>query len=218
SLAVNYSGLNKDLIEERKKLVHEVVSRTAELAAANEKLQYLDRAKTQFLANVSHELRTPLTLILGPLELLTKKDYGDKISFDDRHFHIMLQNSYRLLRLVNNLLDFSKIEAGQMKPYRRNVNLTDILLYFVESAKTGSDSSGLDLSFEDRTGGIIVAIDRDLIEKAVFNLISNAMKFTPKGGFIRVVLEKDSSNFFIRVIDSGIGIPADKQTEIFERF
>jgi response regulator RpfG family c-di-GMP phosphodiesterase/signal transduction histidine kinase len=189
-----------------------------EIEARAEKLKELDKIKTNFFTNISHELRTPLTLILGPLESIISGEYGKQFKNDDEKFKSMFSNSTRLLKLINNLLDFSKIEAGKMSVNLKKTDMAELLKYFTATIKSGAESRKLQIVFNDNTDGVIAYIDRDLIEKAVYNLISNALKFTPEGGNVILQLDSTDENFSISVKDTGIGIPEDKLEAIFERF
>ena len=196
-----------------------VNERTQELAQANEKLQQADRAKTRFFANISHEFRTPLTLIIAPVESILNGDYGATLNKQNTIFNSILQNSLRLLRLINNLLDFTKIEAGRMNIKKEKTDISKFLDYQKVSVESGARSKGLEIEFHDKTGGLVAYIDRDLMEKAVMNLLSNAFKFTPENGKISVRLEtSDQESFSISVQDNGIGVPEDKLETIFQRF
>ncbi|MBN2531964.1 MAG: response regulator [Spirochaetales bacterium] len=190
-----------------------------ELEKAYTKLKELDSAKTEFFMNISHEFRTPLTLLLGPIESILKGDFGNYIKKDSSLFYSMLANGTRLLHLISNLLDFSKIEAGKMVLNKKRTNITDLIKLYVNSIESTANSKGLSAEFHDKSTRIVVSsIDRGLIEKAFFNLVSNALKFTPKGGSIIIELKGNEKEYYISVKDTGIGIPADKLDLIFERF
>ena len=180
--------------------------------------QKLDKLKTNFFTNISHELRTPLTLILGPLESILSGDYGKNINNDNDIFKSMIHNGARLLRLVNNLLDFSKIESGKITVNKKKTLIHNLIKFYFSAVESAAKSRKLNIIFNNKTDGINAWVDRDLIEKAVFNLISNAMKFTPEGGNIIIELTKSKENFNIIVKDNGIGIPKDKLDIIFDRF
>lgn len=199
-------------------LEKKVGERTALLTSAYKKLEELDKAKTNFFANISHELRTPLTLILSPLESILEGCYGDTIPRDNEIFPSLHNNCIRLLRLINNLLDFSKIEAGKMKVRRQKSDLSKLLRHYSSNIKSGAESRGLKIEFIDNTNGLIAWIDQNLIEKAVYNMLSNAIKFTPQGGNITVRLEDEGDKFKILFTDTGIGIPEDMLESIFDRF
>ena len=196
-----------------------VKERTRKLAQANEQLQQMDRAKSRFFANISHEFRTPLTLILAPVESIWNGAYGESISKSNAVFQSIMQNGARLLRLINNLLDFSKIEAGRMAAKKQRTDIVKLLEYYTSSVQSGFESKGLQISFTDNSGGLIAFIDRDLMEKAIMNLLSNAFKFTPAGGEIFIQLDKiDAARFAVSVKDTGIGVTSDKLDTIFQRF
>jgi len=197
-------------------LENRVDKRTKELNNAVAKLHELDQAKSTFFSNISHELRTPLTLIIGPVEsaLIKGGSNNKELSF----LNGVHSNASRLLQLINNLLDFTKIEEGRMNLYRIEEDISKLLNLYVANVRSGAESMGLSISFENCAADTAASIDCSLFENAVYNLISNAIKFTPHGGKIIVRLNGNETEVFIDVIDTGIGIPADKHSDIFERF
>ncbi len=215
-LADKINQLRNELVLLNENLENRVVLRTNELAHANDQLKSLDRAKTEFFANVSHELRTPLTLMLSPVASVLQGAYPGKV--DETFFRKLYNNGARLLGLINNLLDFSKIEAGRMTVKAERVDVSRELELCAANFHSAAQAKGLTLSCEDRAGGVEAYVDRDLFHKAVYNLLGNAIKFTPGGGKIGVALDAADGSFTVSVADTGIGIPADKQGIIFERF
>jgi PAS domain S-box-containing protein len=186
-----------------------------------ESLAEIDRAKTAFFTNISHEFRTPLTLMLGPLEDLVGSEKPDsKISAADHEaLNRVHRNAARLLKLVNTLLEFSRIEAGRATA---NYELTDVPAYTAELAsvfRAATEKAGLELNVRCEPFGSAVAIDREMWEKIVLNLISNAFKFTFEGS-ISVLLKQhaDREEFTLTVVDTGIGIPKEELPRLFERF
>ncbi|SAK51313.1 sensor kinase/response regulator fusion protein [Caballeronia temeraria] len=182
-----------------------------------EALAEIDRAKTTFFSNISHEFRTPLTLMLGPLEELLASPA--RIGSEDmRLVEIMHRNGLRLLKLVNALLDFSRIEAGRIEIHRQP---TDIAVFTAELAslfRSAIETAGLRLDIDIASTPVIADIDRDMWEKIVMNLLSNAFKFTFDGA-IRISLHANADRSIeMSVRDSGIGIPEDQLTRVFERF
>lgn len=212
---------NRELDNLNKNLERKVKERTMDLEKANEKLKELDTAKTNFFANISHELRTPLTLILSPLESLLAGDFGKPVLSDPAVYSVftaMHINSIRLLGLINTLLDFSKIEAGRMELKKQKTDLVKLLHFYVNSIHSGVRSKGLKIEFICRTEKILMNLDRDMIEKSFFNLISNAIKFSSREGKITVELRQEKNTILLSVADQGIGIPPDKLDAVFERF
>ena len=178
-----------------------------------EELTDLDRAKTAFFSNVSHELRTPLTLILGPIEdALLSETPPSHESLEMLH-----RNALRLLKLVNGLLDFVRIEVGRM---RANYQPTDLSLLTTQLSsvfRSAVERAGLKLVVECRPLPEPVYVDRDMWEKIVLNLLSNALKATFDGE-IRVSLSSDKTGAVLTVEDTGTGISENELPHLFERF
>ncbi len=197
-------------------LEKKVAERTQELKEANESLKELDKLKTNFFANISHEIRTPLTLILSPVESVLQGDYGEKI--DNSFFENLQRNAIRLLKLINNLLDFSKIESGLMDMKIQETDIVSFLRNYTGTVHSAAESKKIELSFFSANHTVPLFIDLEKMDKIIMNLFSNSLKFTDKGGFIKVTVEDDDTNCYIGFEDSGIGIPSDKIDIIFDRF
>lgn len=182
-----------------------------------EALAEIDKAKTAFFTNISHEFRTPLTLMLGSLEELINKHRAELGTDSKAHIETTHRNAIRLLRLVNNLLDFSKLEAGRIQTkYQR----TDIAKYTAELAssfRSAIENAGL--QFHVVSNGEIppAYIDREMWEKIVLNLLSNAFKYTLKGS-ITVSISAEHNKILLKVQDTGTGIPETELPKIFQRF
>lgn len=183
----------------------------------------LDLMKIRFLTNVSHEFRTPLSLILAPIEKMLEKN-GESVY--QKQFEMIHRNARRLLNLVNQLLDFRKIELDGIKLHLSEGNVVKFIEESVHSFSDLSEKKNIRLSFQSNVEELKTSFDMDKLEKVLFNLLSNAFKFTPEDGEIQVevnCLENDSGSEGIKILeikvkDSGIGIPADMQDKIFERF
>ncbi len=180
-----------------------------------EALAEIDRAKTTFFSNVSHEFRTPLTLMLGPLEE-TLADTSVSTSVHDR-LDVAYRNSVRLLKLVNTLLDFSRIEAGRIEAVYEAVDLQALTLELASMFRSAIEKAGLKLIVDDSPLEAEVYVDREMWEKIVFNLLSNAFKFTFDGE-ITVRLKKSGDDVELEVSDTGTGIPDVELSHLFERF
>lgn len=215
--------LNADL--ERK-----VADRTRELAAAlahieeanaslrdaNAKLVEASRAKSLFLANVSHELRTPLNAVIGFSDYLIGPDF-DNLTPRQRGFLCDIRDSgEHLLQLINDILDLSKIEAGKMEVRLAECPAEDAVRETVAMVRQQAERKGI-LLVADATPGL-VRVDPKMLRQVLANLLSNAVKFTPEGGRVDVRVRRDGTDFVVSVSDTGIGIPEEARSRIFEEF
>jgi signal transduction histidine kinase/DNA-binding response OmpR family regulator len=182
-----------------------------------EKIKELDQLKSRFFANISHEFRTPLTLILGPVDKLLSDEPRQEVA---RQYHLIQNNAQRLLRLINQLLDLSKLDAGKMKLDLRLEDMLPILKGITYSFESMAESKNVQLSLESELESAWLYFDRDKMEQILSNLISNALKFTPEGGAVkvRVAPVEDGAWLQIEVADTGPGIAAGQVPHIFDRF
>ncbi|WP_315789280.1 response regulator [Fischerella sp. JS2] len=178
-----------------------------------ERLLELDKQKTEFFQNISHEFRTPITLIQGPLETAV----SDKKGLSYEQSAIALRNSRRLLRLVNQLLDLQRLDAGRMQPSFRPCDLVEFVSQIVESFRPYCEKKGLRLT-TNMAKCPKVYLDMEKFDKVVYNLLSNAMKFTPEGGMITVAIQSQDDHCILTVEDTGIGIVPEQIPLLFERF
>lgn len=180
-----------------------------------------DRMKTDFFSNISHEFKTPLNVILGTLQLLKLYLQHDIVRIDlklEKKFDIMKQNCYRLLKLVNNFIDITRIEAGHYDINLGNYDIVAIISAIAFSVKDYIEDKGVAFAFNTNTSSKIIACDPDKIERIFLNLISNAIKFTKAGGRIEVSVALEEERVLLSVKDTGVGIPKDKKSRIFDRF
>jgi len=184
-----------------------------------EALTELDRAKTAFFSNVSHEFRTPLTLMLGPLEDVLSRPEANPLSEHRELIHVAHRNGVRLLKLVNTLLDFSRIEAGRAQAYFEPIDLAAFTAELASNFRSATERAGLRLSVNCRPLPDPVWLDRDMWEKVILNLLSNAFKFTFDGSIaVETRCSDDGERAEITVRDSGTGIPAAELPHLFDRF
>ncbi len=196
-----------------------------------EQVRKLDQLKSRFFANISHEFRTPLTLIRGPVEqMLSGKYKGDVKS----QYEMILRNSARLERLVNQLLDLSKLESGQMKLHAEELDIAQFISGVAAAFESLAKRKGIEFRIDCPGESIIGWFDRDALEKIVTNLLSNAFKFTAEGGEVRLRISLSSNlpvparsegeiwrgdeSVEVTVSDTGIGIPAAQIDKVFDRF
>ena len=180
-----------------------------------QKLHEVDEMKSRFFANISHEFRTPLTLILGPVKQMIERTKETRTKED---LNLVQRNANRLLGLVNQLLDISKIESGNMKLQTTPINVIPYLKALVLSFTSYAERKRISLNFISDVNEIIVYIDKDKFEKIINNILSNAFKFTPDDGSIKVIVNQYNENLRIAVSDTGVGIPKEKLQKIFDRF
>ncbi len=185
------------------------------LISLNAEMKELTAQKLQFFTNVSHEVRTPLTLILAPLDRLIVSLRESPYASD---LGLIQKNANRLLRVINQILDFRKVEGKQEKLAVREIDLVP----FVGEIKSYFDSMGsvraISYTFTSSMKQCTLWIDPDLLEKVLVNLLSNAFKFTPEGGSVRIELTEEEDRVFIRVIDTGSGIQPGNLPHLFDRF
>ena len=191
---------------------------TVQLQESNVKLKSLDELKTQFFANVNHELRTPLTLMLAPIKSVLEGRMGKLSPTLKDTFETMQRNGYKLLKLINNLLDLSKLEEGKMRLKVKSLNFVEFIPPLLASVKPLADQKQIRLYFQHPPHPVELTVDPDQLEKVVFNLLSNALKFTNKGGKITIYIEEKDSLVAMTVEDTGIGIPENMLESIFDRF
>ncbi len=182
-----------------------------------EMLAELDRAKTTFFSNVSHEFRTPLTLMLGQLEDLLARKQPPGAMDDRAELEVIHRNSLRLLKLVNTLLDFSRIEAGRAQAVFVETDLATLTADLASVFRAAVEKAGLTFTVDCPPLPRPVFVDRDMWEKIVFNLLSNAFKFTFSGE-IGISLRAGRHGVILKVWDTGIGISAAELPKIFKRF
>ncbi|MHA7649000.1 SpoIIE family protein phosphatase [Mycobacterium sp. ML4] len=181
-----------------------------------EELAELDRAKTTFFSNISHEFRTPLTLILGPVDELRGR--ADGLDESARHeLDLVHRNGLRLAKLVNTLLDFSRIEAGRMRARFEPVDLASLTAELASVFRSAINQAGLTFTVDCPPLGEKVYVDREMWEKVVLNLLSNALKFTFDGA-ITVRVARDGGHARVTFADTGVGVSAAEMPRLFERF
>jgi signal transduction histidine kinase len=188
------------------------------LQERNEALETAGRLKSEFIANVSYELRTPLNAIIGFAEILTNQYFGELNPRQLDYSRGILDSSHRLLSLINDILDLATIEAGYMTLETEQVDIHSLTASVLALTRERARKQNLNLEFNCPPGvGSIVADERRL-KQALFNLISNAIKFTPAGGTITLGAERQGSEVALIVADTGVGIPREHQERVFDKF
>lgn len=176
----------------------------------------LSQAKMQFFTNISHEFRTPLTLIIGPLESMLTSETDDEKKQTQQ---MMLRNAERLLRLINQILELRKAEQGKMKLRVQPIALIPFVSHTLGAFSEWATRKHIALTYTWESDKITVWYDPDMLDKCLYNILSNAFKYTPEGGKIQVEIQQTGEGpVFLRVTDSGIGMNDDAVKRVFERF
>jgi PAS domain S-box-containing protein len=202
NILVFYQNITDRKLAEEEKRNHQV-------------LKEMEKARTAFFSNVSHEFRTPLTLLLAPLEEILRKGTINKNEIEK--LHLAHRNALRLQKLVNTLLDFSRIESGKMEAVFQPVDLASLTSDLASNFRSVIEHGGLKFKVRCEPIEELIYVNREMYEKIVFNLLSNAFKFTFKGK-IEVVLKENKNNVKLIVRDTGIGIANAHLQNIFDRF
>ena len=195
---------------------HEYQARQG-LALANAELKEADKLKSEFFANVSHEVRTPLTSILSPIQGLFQGDVGELSREQHQLIAQVYRNSLRLLDMINQMLDFAKYDARRMPLHLTWLNLQDLCSELAEVFADVSKRKGVELTFSCSGSVPAAYLDQEKVERILSNLLRNAVKFTEQGS-IGVGLKGGEQEIILTVADTGIGIPANRLSSIFERF
>jgi ABC-type sugar transport system substrate-binding protein/DNA-binding response OmpR family regulator/nitrogen-specific signal transduction histidine kinase len=212
---ITISRKKNELEEKNKKIViqrNEIKESAKELKRSNE-------ARLLFFTGLSHEFKTPLTLILSSVESL-KNEFKNKGITVNTEINLMYNNSRRLLRLINQLLDYRKIEDKKFVLRASKTNILDFSKNIIGDFEKEAKKKLIDFTLTTNNPELDIYIDRNLMDKVYFNLLSNAFKFTPENGSISVVINEDKSNNIVKISfkDSGIGIPENEIKEVFKAF
>ena len=212
-----YSWRVQQLQDRKKELELMVKERTTQIEQQAIQLKELDKIKSKFFANISHELRTPLTLILAPMESISKSNELSNKNFT--YFQMMEQNGKKLLKRINELLDLSRLDANKLEVNEVPVFLYPFFKILLSTFESTAHLKNIELLFDFQLNEHIQAkLDDDKVEKIITNLLSNALKFTPKQGKIELTVSKTTNKLNISVRDTGIGILPNDLVKIFDRF
>jgi PAS domain S-box-containing protein len=209
----HYISIRDDITEEKNMI--------EKLIIAKEKAEESDRLKTSFLANMSHEVRTPMNAIIGFAELIGFKDIteSDRLEYSQ----IIKQRSFELLAIIDDIIDVSRLETGKLKMIKAEVNIRELLVDIYNTANTvwresGKSRVNLELIDDEPEKAITIITDSGRLRQILTNLIDNAFKFTEEGVIRIGCMDNADGKMLFYVSDTGIGIPEDKQSVIFERF
>jgi signal transduction histidine kinase len=211
--------------EERfRRLNAELEHFSGELARANVELELQNRAtqrandqKTRFLATMSHELRTPMNAVIGFVDLLSEESSGPLTDRQKRFLGHVRTAGKHLLRIVENILDYSRIEAGRLQLELHEFEARPVIQEVLAGISQIDRDKPVHLQI-DVAPGFTVRADRQRFQQILYNLASNALKFTPRGGQVTISAKRDAAFAYVSVRDTGVGIPADQLEPVFEEF
>jgi signal transduction histidine kinase len=188
------------------------------LRERNEALETAGRLKSEFIANISHELRTPLNAVIGFAEILVNRYFGTLNPRQLDYSHSILASARLLMRLINDILDLATIEAGYMVLETSSIEILPMLQAVLSLTRERARSRDLELDLRCPPEIGVIEGDERRLKQALFNLISNAVKFTPPGGAIRLQAARHEDTLLLTVADTGVGIAPDDQARVFEKF
>ncbi len=189
-----------------------------ELETKTRELEVASRHKSEFLASMSHELRTPLNAVIGFSEVLIDRMFGELNERQDEYLHDIWNSGKHLLELLNEILDLSKVEAGQMVLEPTTFSVGGALEYALSLVRERAAAHAITLTVEVADDAGLIEADELRFKQVVLNLVSNAVKFTPDGGSVRVRADRDGDELLVAVTDTGIGVAPEDQERIFESF
>jgi len=217
SSAVENSALYEEVWGSQRELEQKIHLRTRELAAANEQLTKLNKAKSDFVSAVSHELRTPLAAIKGYASLLHSGQFGPLVAAQAERLGKIEKHADLLAQLINDLLDIARIESGRVTMLQRPIEVKEFLETIVESVKPQIDAKHINL--ETQLDGITQLVgDPTQLLRVFINLLSNAIKYTPESGTITLALQRDGAQIRAKVQDTGCGIAPEEIPRLFQEF
>lgn len=202
------------VVEQKKQLDQELEAERYRADILRMKMQ----ENEAFLSFISHEFRTPLTVINSAIQALEFTCRNELPQKAEKYLNSIRQNSYRLLRLMNNILDLNRAEAGFLKTYSVKTEVVLLTKNIVDSVIVYARQKGLEIHFTARCKTIYAILDQTKYERILLNLLSNAVKFTPQGKSIYVGISSKNGKVYLKVRDEGVGIPPEKQKELFKRY
>lgn len=226
---IEVESIARKILDEDKNIKgYIIVSRSTKMKKEYERIRHkyeeikeYDKIRTEFFANISHEVRTPINIIYSTIQLLNKeKNNGSEAiaNYYIKYEKTISQNCLRILRLLNNIIDLSRYDAGFFKPYFKNYDIVSVVEDTTMSTLPFCKNKDINLMFDTDIEELFVKLDVTQMERVILNLVANAVKFTPRGGDIAVLLSVNKYFVDIRIKDSGPGIEKEMQEFIFERF
>ncbi|HUV67464.1 MAG TPA: HAMP domain-containing sensor histidine kinase, partial [Sedimentisphaerales bacterium] len=188
------------------------------LEKSNKQLAEYNQLKDEFVSTASHELRTPLSIIMGAIRLILDEIPGRIVEEQRKVLATAMKNVERLGRIVDSLLNISKIESGKLDLHKTVVNIFELIKDTVSNYESLSQEKGIHIDHEVPQTNVDICLDQDKTREVLMNLISNSFKFTPEGGWIKVICAKQEGRVLVTVRDSGVGIAKEDIPKLFDKF
>jgi signal transduction histidine kinase len=217
SKCLNNIELFEQIYQTKESLENKIKNRTKELAESLKAVETVSKIKSDFISNVSHELRTPLTSVKGFSSLLADEKFGKLPQEAKKRLEKVVENVDKLMDIVNTLLDISRIESGKIEINITSYDLVPLIKNITEFFEPQSHQKNIEIKI-DTPESFNVYMDKNLIERALTNLINNAIKFTPEGGKIIISCKDNDQKALISIIDTGFGISKENLDKIFQEF
>ncbi|MDI6784995.1 MAG: ATP-binding protein, partial [bacterium] len=217
-LATAFNTMAEQLQKSYSDLEQKVKERTAELEFANLRLRKADRLKSEFLANMSHELRTPLNSILGFSELLKEPAFGPLTEKQFEYLNNIASSGRHLLELINDILDLAKVDAGKIELHLEPLPIVQLLDEVQSIVRSIAKEKNIRVLRELPPDLTTIPVDHSRFKQIMYNLLSNALKFTPENGTVTITANPEKDAVRISVQDTGIGIAEEDQARIFNEF
>ena len=207
-----------NIMDDLQKTLEELQLSQFVIKEQNVQLQKLNKIKSNFLNITSHELRTPMSAVKGYIQMMLKGNLGITNDEQKKALEIILRNTNRLERLIQDILDISRLESGTMKFIIKETDVTKMVNEVAETMQVSADAKGIKITTETRTDVPELTIDKDRITQVVVNLVNNAIKFSPNGSKILIKIRKEREDVLFEVQDYGRGIPKEHHKKIFQSF
>jgi signal transduction histidine kinase len=217
SIAIKNALSYEEISQFNVRLKHEVEKATDKLRKANSRLREIDKQKDEFVSIASHELRTPMTSIKGYLWLALNR-HQNELSEELKHkLEISYNSSERLIHMVNDMLTISRIEKNKIELNTEKIDLVPLLQQLYDELKIQADQKGIKFELVKGKDSYLVEGDKDKLREVFQNLLGNALKFVQEG-YVKIILKQDKDKVFVKIEDTGPGIPEEEQDKLFQKF
>ncbi len=211
-LAKRFNSMIEKIAAHQKELENKVKKATAELQKAYEELKQTERFKSEFFSNVTHDLKTPITAIKGAADLLIRKE-------SNPYGQIIMKNVEKLSRMINDILDCTKLEYGQFELKKEKEDITDLIEDAIFTVSPLAMEKGINISFKNSlNGNSLLWLDRSKLSRAVVNILTNAIKFSPPNSSVNIEVKEKDNSIHISIEDYGPGIPDEEKDKVFQKF